>query len=510
MIELFQKNLKILQEQNPLLTFPLHLIRPKKENLKKAAITPLEKTQVLYLYGVGPCYKDLKGWLHEESNRKLIFIEDELERFSFFLNEPETERLLLDPQVEVVIVSGLFEYDLKDVIWRHLFFPYECFSLYGKNPQFPEHFFDLTMHAEHTLSLYREYGIPIVRNNLKNFKRLAIRGDALKGKLKGVPAIICGAGPSLRKNSEELKKLEKYAVNFVGGSAILPLQRRGVKIHFGGAVDPDPPLTRYGDLTFPFFFQNQTSHELLSKVEGPLIRLGSSGAFPTDALFERDIPSFDPGTNVGSFLTHVATLLGCSPIILVGMDGCLFEKAVYVDGIQEKKRSDPIPTVDQFQNPTHSRVDFLLGRRWLEHFAQSHPDTLFLNATEGGISMRGILDTSLEEVQKKWLTQKIEIPSFLEEVNLKKEETGHDAILDAFETSMKISIDVSKHSPINIEQQIFEEIFYQLILLPNWNAWRYLLQRDRIIRDMEDPDIEKQVQEIVFFQQVCREYEWDL
>ena len=508
----FEKNLKTLEAQNPLLALQLRLIEPGDSREKKASIIPGEGTEVLFFYGVGPYYANLRDWLHEKSQRRLIFIEDELERFGSFLNQPETERLLLDPQVKLVAFVDPAQESLKEVIWTHLFRPYECFIMPGKNESFRSHFSDLQMNAEMIMCIYRDYGVPQMKNVFANMNRSAIFGHDLKGNFTGNPAIICGAGPSLEKNIDILKTLGNRALIFAGGSALRPLSKQGVSIHFGGSLDPDPPLDRYDDIEVPFFYQNQVSSELLSKVKGTSICMGASGCFPLENWLNEELPSFDAGTHVGTFLTHIATILGCSPIIFVGMDGCCSDDTLYFEGIEEERREDPLITEDRFGNPVKTRLDFLLGRRWLEYFAKTHPETLFLNATEGGLSMSGIENIPLQTVKEKWLRKKLEpyaLPESQKRSNSKLELLSESvkkcrAFCDDLLSSLEK--DMNPHTVVQ-DQELSRELFFQLVLIPLWDVWRYFLQKEEIVAQMQAPAFEKKVQQTLFYRDICERYE---
>lgn len=516
MTESFEKNLQLLEKQNPLLAFKLRLLKPVDvDTEKKAAHKPDAKTEILYVYGVGSCYDGLKKWLHENPVRRLVFIEDEQERFGYFLNQVETERVLVDPQVQLIALIDSDVKPLEKVIQKHLFQPYECLIMPGKNNSFHTHFSDLQLQAEMMMCLYRDYGIPQMRNVFDNLKRKAFLGEDLKGRFANTPAIICGAGPSLEKNCDLLKTLGDTALIFAGGSALTPLQKQGVPIHFGASIDPDPPLDRYETLDLPFFYQNQVSKELLEKVKGPLICFGGSGGFPLEQWLTPDLPSFDAGTHVGTFLAHVATHLGCSPVIFVGMDGCRRGETLYFDNTLEKRRDDPLIVEDRFGEAAQSRRDFILGRRWLEKFALDHPQTLFLNATEGGLSMSGIEDVSLHDVKARYLKEPVNAKTLLHGAtptscvtNLSRLETS---VAKCSEICARLLVLIQKNlsEPVDyrlLDQELSEEVFYELLLLPCWKMWQPFVQSEEVVSKMEAPDFEKRVQETLFYRDLCEQY----
>ncbi len=77
----------------------------------------------------------------------------------------------------------------------------------------------------------------------------------------GTPAVICGAGPSLKASAPALKELERRALIFAGGSTLSALKSLGVIPHFGIALDPNPEehdrLLPASPLEMPFLYTNR-------------------------------------------------------------------------------------------------------------------------------------------------------------------------------------------------------------------------------------------------------------
>ena len=82
-------------------------------------------------------------------------------------------------------------------------------------------FSKLQMGVELTLCHYRDYGTAQMKNVFSNFlfNHSIKKAEDLFGKFHGIPAIICGAGPSLTRHIETLKNISDRALIFGGGSA---------------------------------------------------------------------------------------------------------------------------------------------------------------------------------------------------------------------------------------------------------------------------------------------------
>jgi len=316
--------LRILNEKNPL--FALELRTGKKRDVPFVDLPlPKSETVALYLYSLGPLpwQQKILEWLDEKPTRKIYLI-------------PE------DPQILHNISLPLMEHprlkvgsEYRPYAWEHLFKPWE---LMGGDPNVIG---EWILGTELTLCLYNDFGVPLMSNVFNNLlmKDEVKRGDALEGKFRGTPAIICGAGPSLEDRLEEIKKFQDRALIIGGGSALAPLSRANIPIHFSAALDPDPPTERFyrqNHFETPLFYQNQVSHTLLTHHHGPKLCLGQSGSFALEeylteglALLERDV-----GWNVSTFSTMVAVLLGCDPIYFVGLDLCVYDEASYAAGVE--------------------------------------------------------------------------------------------------------------------------------------------------------------------------------
>jgi len=468
-------------------------------NDKKLFFAPRRETEIFYVYGVGLPIQSTAKWLRRDRCHQLIFIEDERERLDCFSQTIEAIRLLEDPQVKLVFLQ---KESLEEAIGEGLYRPFEFLTMPGKNRLFASHFLDLKMNVEHKASLYREYGASHAQNILKNGTLPALDGHALKGKLKNVPAIICGAGPSLDKNIDVLKTVGNKAAVFAGGSALQLLIEERVSLDFGGSIDPHPPEQSFPLLHCPLFFQNQTAPSLLSRAKGPLIRMGPSGGLCLERWLTPDLPLFDAGTHVAAFLTHVAQFLGCTPIIFVGMDGCYSKSQIYFGQRRDCQIRESLTVVDRFGHTVLSCPDFLLGRRFLEHFAKTHPQTVFLNATEGGLSMKGIANRTLRSVKDQYLFEPLDLSHLLKGALPRVLSLKSTALLNSFVKCQKICKDPS----LFFNRDLSQEVFYQFVLVPNWEVWRCFLQRRDMVEAMADPSFEKWVQRFIFFRTICEHY----
>lgn len=304
------------------------------------------------------------------------------------------------------------------------------------------------------------------------------RGMALKGAFEGVPAIIVGAGPSLERNGYLLKAFEEKALIFAGGSALNVID---IEPHFGGSIDAEAPYRQFKMQPFaevPFCYQARMNLDNFKLVHGERLLFPDSSSEAINWITGEEM--FDGGWTVGNFMTAVAVLLGCSPIIFVGMDLC-YEKGKKYAQIQADVPEGLIQVGDCM-----TQRDWLMAARWTEELGKGRN---FINATEGGILELPVekLSKILEKCSGNW--------------NLRKR--VHDAIQKLPRTHERWdSWDESlRRCKKNIEN-LDGEVVYQKLLFPLWQIWRPIFEREVEI----DPKQKLELHRKVFFQTVIEEH----
>lgn len=401
----------------------------------------LTKAGVFYVYGIGLgyAYEAVKPWLKAHRDNTLIFLEDDLAVYHRFLETELATEVLKNPQVKIEASPRLLNDTalFDELSWTFLRVPFviAALPLYAavKNDYF------LALHHQIAylaaskaaqVSEYFEYGIAFFRNFYPNLFLLpqASLGNGLFGQFQDVPAIICGAGPSLNKNIDLLSKVGDRAIIFAGGSALNAFCAKGIKPHFGAGIDPNAMqyerIKANQQFKIPFFYRNRFYHDALKAVRGPHLYLTGSGGYDTARWVEEQLgiegDDVDEGHNIVNFSLSIAHAMGCNPIIFVGVDMAYTDMQSYADGIvpnpQVKKKeiletadfdSQAILRKDIFGKPVYTLWKWVSESQWISDYARQHQDVAFLNATEGGIGFDGIPNLPLSEVMDTLLTQNL-------------------------------------------------------------------------------------------------------
>jgi hypothetical protein len=496
----------------------------------------LATADVLCVYGIGSgeLYAHFKEWLDDDCRRSLLFIEEREDAFNASLSMP----FFHDPQVKIFLshpeVQGPL---LTKIAWEYIFLRF----FYLVNPCYLDaesraqelfaHLKRMQLEVELLAADHSDFGVKILTNLRENSLLLPeahlIKG--LTGAFAKIPAIICGGGPSLSKNGAQLADLKDRALIFAGGSTLKILSNLHILPHFQANIDPDPPYERFLEQTgfeLPFVYQSRVSRRLLSLVHGTRLWTSDSGVHPIERWLAEELAlpeePFKGGWNVGNFCLALSLLLGCHPIIFVGIDLCAHGEQLYGEGIDEKiEREKFILVQDQSGAAAYARRDWAMAARWIEETIHLHQErTLFINATEGGIGFKGALDLTLREASETYLNNSFDLEGSihtalqqLDRVPTTKErvEVSLQKIVTSLERAEKqcnqlIALMSSSypHSPLETgefilnEFELKEELAYDKLLEPLWTIWKYMIQRESL-HVLPSEEFERQLNQLLFF-----------
>ncbi len=418
-------------------TYSYHsLSSPSEEAKDWFAQLPLTKeTDTLFVYGMGLGYAfgAAKAWLESDPKRAFLFLEQDPAVLHIFLHTPLAQEILQHPQVRLIFFdTGEKGTCLEELSWqRHASHPlFAELPLYAQlNPKGTQQLKEQLLHAisekNAYIGEYLDFGIPFFRNFYPNLFALpeSFLASNLFGKFAGVPAIICGAGPSLSKSLPDLEKMHSHALLFAGGSALNALIEKNLLPHFAAAIDPNTAQISRVQATkphpIPFFYRSRLNEKALQAISGKKIYVPGSGGYDIASWMEEQlgIPSQDPldeGHNVVNFLVSIAHALGCSPLILVGVDLALTNGQYYAQEvatnlqlptnsleIDPRAQEELIWRHDASGHPIQTLWKWQIEADWISRFAIEHPETTILNASQGGLLINHIEQISLLTVLKK-------------------------------------------------------------------------------------------------------------
>lgn len=392
---------------------------------------------VIYCYGVGlgHYYHAAKEWLYAERDRHLVFIEDDPRVIKRLLECKTGQEILLDQKVQLHYLKDMEAARVMFgwLSWYFILLHLEVGALDYYSREKSERFMEVRLKLVHDCAQnsslageYMRYGTTFFNNFYRNILKIAksSHGNKLFGKFKGVPAIICGAGPSLKLNGHLLPELKEKALILGGGSSVNALLGQGVTPHMAAGIDPNPyqqsVISKNTLHDIPFFYRSRIFCEALSEVRGPRLYINGTGGYQVSEWFEKQLGVEDvvieEGHNVINFLLDIATHLGCNPIIFVGMDLAYTGMKSYAPGVVRKVKVEEKEIVksahlssgaflrsDIYGNDVYTLWKWIAESEWIGNFAKTHPRLKVLNCTEGGLGIPGVENMPLEEAAKRYL-----------------------------------------------------------------------------------------------------------
>lgn len=410
---------------------------PEQEIKDYLAGFKLTDVDVIYFFGLGlgNSWPSLRAWLQRKPERSLVYLEDDLAVVNFFLKTEIATEILRHPQVQITIfhkieVEGSTFHALT---WKHLLKQILVLSL----PSYAEHRKEVTAllvdrltyesaNKNQIVSEFLDHGVVYYRNlyaNMKHFHH-CYHGTRLFGNFHKMPAIVCGAGPSMNSQLDFIKDLQNRALILAGGSAINVLNGAGINPHFGGGIDPNKDqYKRYSEneaYEVPFFFRPRLQSDAFLVIDGPKLYINGAGGYDTGPWLDEKLgiaaEEIDSGHNIVNFLVNVAVHLGCDPIIIVGMDlaytkleayakNVLASAAVKEEDIVETQsfETGAITRPDIYGKPTYTMWKWIAESQWIAELAKEYSHLTFINATEGGIGFEGIENKPLREAAEIYL-----------------------------------------------------------------------------------------------------------
>lgn len=405
-----------------------------------------QKVDVLYIYGIGLgyVYDAAKEWLLESPLRTIVFIEDNLEIIRCFLETERATCFLYDKQVwlEFLDWDTFVENFFKDLVLSFSLQQYQIAALpyYAANNE--ENLTLIHSRISFWMMIHRSIQVEQVSFGelfFSNYYRgildlpTGYRASELYGKFGGIPAVICGAGPSLDKNLALVETLSDKALVFAGATSLNAVNSNGFVPHFGVGVDPNPAqatrLIANKAFEVPFLYRGRMNIDAFNTIHGDRVYVTGSSGYRVSEWFEKElnIPGFDvnEGCNVVNFSLSIAHAMGCNPIILVGVDLAYSDKRSYHTGVTShpthslkldfttKHPTDELVIRDDiFGQPVYTLWKWVAESTWFSQFALSNQDTLVINATEGGIGMPQIPNKPLSEVITYLLNKQYDLHLF--------------------------------------------------------------------------------------------------
>lgn len=236
----------------------------------------------------------------------------------------------------------------------------------------------------------------------------------LRDRFKAIPAVIVAAGPSLEKNLAALRPYRNRVVIFAMARSVRLLERYGIEPHFlvhTEAKDYAALIHGCSNLNDTVFLLSEQCHAAFYRFPHQLTLTYQNPA----NLFSRWVVDRFSGLQrtylptAGSVATEafsLATLFGCSPVVLLGQDLGSRQGSHYADAGVNRNfvagQADHRRTAGYFGGEVATFAHYLHFRDWyaeaVDVYRERCPEQTFINATEGGALIPGFVRRCLQDV----------------------------------------------------------------------------------------------------------------
>lgn len=316
--------------------------------------------------------------------------------------------------------------------------------------------------------------------------------DALKDRFKGMPMIIVGAGPSLRKNAHLLKEVKGRAVILAAITAYKPLVNFGVVPDFiisaekvdmpeyftGGPEDRQVRLI-LGEVSHAKMFERDVLEKFIFFTPYLNLSVGQAGLWGS-----RYMPS--TGGSVTTTALDLGIMFGCDPITFIGQDLCFGENVTHAPGslyvgqnltIDKEKgevRLEQFYTEIKPENarqgrfdllwlkgldgrPVPSKFDWVTFHQWFENYMafikKEGIPVKVINATEGGAYIEGMEHTALREVIDKYMRKDIDLCGIIDEAVEKRTPPDFNSLRALFE-EMRDNVNKMRGDSLDLMKEV--------------------------------------------------------
>lgn len=282
----------------------------------------------------------------------------------------------------------------------------------------------------------------INRNTLIRFGKLWVRNLArnlrtfeeakpvreLAGILRGIPALVLGAGPSLDRVLPRLASLAERMIIVAVDTALGPCLDAGVEPDFLVVVDPQYWNTRHLDrltLKNSILISESSTHSRVFHLFPDLPTYFCSSLFPLGEYLEEAVGErgrLGAGGSVTTTAWDFARYLGATEIVTAGVDlgfpgrqthcrGSFFEERAHLISSRFAPAEtqlfaylyDADPYIVEATDGSHVLTDkrMVVYRWWFENQAAMHREIRTLTTAPGGVLIRGIDLADLDDLLRR-------------------------------------------------------------------------------------------------------------
>ncbi|WMM24203.1 DUF115 domain-containing protein [Tissierella sp. MB52-C2] len=324
-------------------------------------------------------------------------------------------------------ISQFIDKSSKDIIQVFLNSHINIFQ--NEYERFLELFKEIIVEKKDSIGVEVNFQKRWIINSMKNFGSILSTPNILidqKGQLKGKPALLVAAGPSLNEEIENIRYIKGNGLAYIFsvGSAIRTLLHHNIYPDAVCTYDPKPTnhwiykVIKDREIEeIAMIFGSSVGYETLTGYHGDKYHMiTSQDTVSSYYLKNKDNTNMNIVFDAPSIAVVTIQLLyelGISPIILVGQNLAYRGEKTYSEGINyrkdltEEQKSQAISVKDVYGHDISTNEGFNSMRQQIEHYIKMLPNIEVINTTKGGANIEGAKFIELEEVITADLKEKV-------------------------------------------------------------------------------------------------------
>jgi hypothetical protein len=208
-----------------------------------------------------------------------------------------------------------------------------------------------------------------------------------------------------------LKQLEGRAIIMAVGSAIRILDKNDIIPDFRVASDGLPRekvfLDGINTETAPLIYSNKLYHEILPEYKDKTFCFVGNSDFIIKYFYRKMNKKYidiKVGPSIANAVLNLICTVGCKKVIFVGQDLSYVGDKLranggnIIEGELDKEINNVREVEDIYGNTVLTKDMYLMMKYSLEETIKAQKDIMFINATEGGLHIKGTINKTLHQV----------------------------------------------------------------------------------------------------------------
>jgi hypothetical protein len=303
-----------------------------------------------------------------------------------------------------------------------------------------------------------------MKNAILNLEHYENSVDEIAGIFEDRIVIIVSAGPSLENNMHLLKEVAGRAIIIAIGSAIRVLDKNGIIPHFRIATDGLPRekvlLEGIDTKEIPLIYDEKLYFEILNSYEAETFSFIGITDY-IDKYFNhirgKEYSQITTGPSTANAALDMVCKFGCKKVIFMGQDLSYKGDKIRAKGGNimaselDKEGNKVQETKDIYGEVVYTKDLYLTMKYILEDIIEVYKTIDFINASEGGLHIKGTVNKRFTDVLDKDLSEEKQIDLKREIKNAERTKVKLEEKYKAIEAMYNQIIDIIRISEKRIK-----------------------------------------------------------